>query len=109
MRQFYFIDPNSGCGGTSSATNYYYKNAYTTDGDHAYVYVSASTLSEADLNIYCDIMLYGSGEKPEVCGAFSDVDEFTLDASNYKDFAQYRFVFKKAANGTYYFEKVEKL
>lgn len=106
---FYYLSPFSGCGGTGSYTNQYYKNSYTTDGDHAYVYVSATTLDAADLNIYCDVLQYDQEEKPEVCGTFSDESEFTLNESNYQDFAQYRFVFSKASDGTYYFEKVEKV
>lgn len=36
-------------------------------------------------------------------------DGFELDETNCQDFVQYRFVFKKGANGIYHFDKVEKM
>ena len=40
---------------------------------------------------------------------FSECDNYKIDESNYKDFTNYRFVFKKNNEGNYYFDKVEKV
>lgn len=115
----YYLDPRGGCGGTSPYDNYYYKYKYTTSGDDAYVYVAATTVSpdeDSSANpesyiVYCDVFKYYADTKPEVCATITktEADSFTLDQSNYQDFAQYRFIFHKADDGTYYFEKVEQL
>lgn len=118
----YYLDPRGGCGGTSPYNNYYYKYKYTTQGDKAYVYVAATTVSpDANENaqvgsddiVYCDVVKYyaDSNNKPEVCAAITEAEAnaFTVNESNYQDFAQYRFVFHKADDGTYYFEEVEQL
>ena len=96
------------CGGTSPFTAYIYKNKYTTDGEHAYVYANVATLNGEDNKIYCDY-ISNSDNLPAICGEFENMNEFTIDENNYQDFAEYRFVFNKADNGTYYFVKVEKL
>lgn len=96
------------CGGTSPFTAYIYKNKYTTDGEHAYVYANVATLNGEDNKIYCDY-ISNSDNLPAVCGEYVNMNEFTIDENNYQDFAEYRFVFNKADNGTYYFVKVEKL
>lgn len=116
----YYLDPRGGCGGTSPYDNYYYKYKYTVQGNNTYVYVAATTVSpdtseNAQVNsddiVYCDVVKYyaDSNNKPEVCTTIAEADAFTINDSNYQDFAQYRFVFHKADNGTYYFEKVEQL
>lgn len=107
----FYYNPVLGCGGTGPYFGVYYKNKYTTDGEHAYVYVSAGTFNAEDTKTYCDIFEYGVSEpsKPAVCGEDENPDSFTINESNYQKFAQYRFVFNKADDGTYYFVKAEKL
>ena len=91
-----------GCGGTSPLKRYYYKNRYTADSDNAYVYINAGIVDLDTSKIYCEI------NTSSPCDDYNGGD-FTIDASNHNQFAEYRFVFKKADNGTYYFDKVEKV
>ncbi len=110
----FYYNASLGCGGTGPDVGLYYKNKYTSDGEHAYVYVSVGTFSAEDNNIYCDIIDYSdsatsSSERPAICGSATDSVEAKIDKTNYQDFSQYRFVFNKADDGTYYFSKVEKL
>lgn len=107
-----YYDPGGGCGGTSPYTNYYYKSSYTMTKENAYVTVSAATYDDTETpgTIYCDIIgRDSSAALPDVCGTADNYDDFTIDETNYQHFTQYRFIFDKAENGTYYFEKVEKL
>ena len=111
---FYYLDAR--CGGTGPYTSSYYKSKYTADSDHAYIYISAGTVNAENNVIYCDVInseTIGTNP-PDICGQWSNegynnYNNFALDGSNYQDFAQYRFVFNKADNGTYYFDKVEKV
>ena len=110
----FYYNASLGCGGTGPDVGLYYKNKYTSDGEHAYVYVSVGTFSAEDNNIYCGIIDYSdsatsSSERPAICGSATDSVEAEIDKTNYQDFSQYRFVFNKADDGTYYFSKVEKL
>lgn len=111
----YFKGLIYGCGGTNPQTRYYYINNHTITGDKAYVYISTAISSPENTDtgekVYCDVIsLEGSEiENAKVCATISDSDSFTLDETNYKDYSNYRFVFNKANDGTYYFEKVEKV
>ena len=112
----YYKDPIGGCGGTSPFKTYHYKNKYTTDGDKAYIYVFTALSDGENNNVYCDIAyldITGTFELTDdakVCDTVSTGGkDFTLNDSNYQNFAQYRFVFNEADDGTYYFSKVEKL
>lgn len=98
----------SACGGTSDATAYYYKQKYTAAGDNAYVYVRAAEKSGDEKAVYRDIVGFNYAENAGLKTDY-DYETFELDSSNYQDFQEYRFVFKKSSTGTYYFEKVEKL
>ncbi|MBR2754017.1 hypothetical protein IKD82_02565 [Candidatus Saccharibacteria bacterium] len=104
---FYYIS-SSGCGGTGPYDATFYKNKYTINGDQAYVYMSAGVFNKEDDKVYCDV-IKDDNSLPAVCGENINYDTFTIDESNYQKFAQYRFVFNKAEDGTYYFSKVEKL
>ena len=99
----------SACGGTSDATTWYYKEKYTTDGDHASVYVRAATASGQEMKVLCDVAVDYKYDAVTDCSEKYAYDGFELNQTNYQDFAQYRFVFKKAGDGTYYFERVEKV
>ena len=105
----FYYNPVLGCGGTGPYTVLIYKNKYTADTSHAYVYVSVGTFSAEDDKVYCDIVDYDASELPKVCGGPMEYSEFDINEGNYQDFAEYRFVFNQADNGTYYFVKVEKL
>ena len=102
---FYYLDER--CGGTGPFIAHVYKNKYTADSNHAYVYVSVATLN-GDGKVYCDYIT-DSDNLPAACGEISDSDKFVINGGNYQDYAEYRFVFNRADNGTYYFTKVEKL
>ena len=105
----------SACGGTSPYKTFHYKNKYTANKEHAYVYVSVALTSGENGNVYCDISyldisgVFKLSENAKVCDTFAMDTDFTLGESNYQDYAQYRFVFNKADDGTYYFSKVEKI
>ena len=100
---YYFMD--YACGGTDPSTTYFYKNRYTTDGDNVYVYINAGLIDEKN-KIHCDV----DTNEESICGTLEDdTTDFTIDSTNYNQFAEYRFTFKKADNGTYYFDKVEKI
>ena len=105
----FYYNPVLGCGGTGPYTVLVYKNKYTADAEHAYVYVNVGTFNAEDDKVYCDIIDYETSELPKVCGGPMEYSEFDINENNYQDFTQYRFVFNKADNGTYYFVKVEKL
>ena len=112
---FYYENPVGGCGGTSSYKTFHYKNKYTIEDNNAYVYVAVALSNAEDGNVYCDLSyldisgVFKLAEDAKVCGTVSGNEDFALNESNYQDFAQYRFVFNKANDDTYYFSKVEKL
>lgn len=122
-----YYDAGFGCGGTTPYIRLYYKNRYTTDDKHAYVYTSAAFMSRTfetspagttdklPWHVYCDITDLGPtgvADNAKECATLQtdeEADSFTLNDSNYEQYAQYRYVFDKADNGVYYFSKVEKL
>ena len=106
----FYYDPVLGCGGTNPYYGLFHKNKYTVDAEHAYVYVYTGTYNAEDNKIYCDIIKVApEATYPAVCGEAEEASDFTIDETNYQNFAKYRFVFNKADDGTYYFSKVEKL
>lgn len=108
---FYF-NQVLGCGGTGSIREIYYKNRYTVNPEHAYVYISAGLLNLEDNKAYCDPIKNENNRIPEgteVCGELSANHDFEFNESNYKNFAQYRAIFDKDGDGNYFFEKIEKL
>lgn len=106
----FYYDIATGCGGTGPLFGAYYKNKYTTDDEHAYVYVSAGTFNKEDNKIYCDVIgTTFETNPPTICGEAEKYEDFIIDETNYQNFAKYRFVFNKADDGTHYFSKVEKL
>ena len=111
----YYENPIGGCGGTSPYKTYHFKNKYTTDGDNAYVYISTALSNAEDNNVYCDIAnldisgIFKITDNARVCATITGNEDFILNESNYQDYAEYRFVFNEANDGTYYFNKVEKV
>lgn len=114
----YYYDQNlnsyftlAGCGGTSPYASYYYKTKYTEDDDHAYVYMQTAVLNYENGKIYCDAGNFES-EDAEICGTGTqDGYGYTFSENDISrdSLATYRFVFNKADNGTYYFDKTERL
>lgn len=101
----------AGCGGTSPYASYYYKTKYTKDDDHAYVYIQTAVLNYENGKIYCDAGSFES-ENAELCGTGTQDGygyTFTENDINRDSLATYRFIFNKADNGTYYFDKTERL
>lgn len=114
-QDFYYSDA-LGCGGSTFGVRHYYKSDYTYDKNHAYVYVSAALLDEESGNVYCDIAYFENdgvhsiSSDAKICDTVSSYsNDFSLNASNYESYSKYRFVFQKADDGTYFFEKVERL
>lgn len=102
---YYYIEPQ--CGGSNPNSAYAYINKYTVKGDEAYVYVNyglsiyVPDASEAnDVNIYKDL------KEKEIYRENISEDEannFRINESNYKEFSEYKYTFKKDNKGNYYF------
>ena len=107
-----FEKPN-GCGDGASATvTYFSKNKYTTTGENVYVYTNAVTVDYETGNVYCSAMYWWGESAPESCGTINPTDYPTATYETFKEYGDrttYRFTFKKALDGTYYFDKVEKV
>lgn len=118
QKRYYRPDP--ACGGAAAERAKLYKYKFTTKEDEAYVYVSFAYVepdynNKSIYNVYKDIEcnneLIGTckfinkyeGTKPE------HVDDFKLDNTNYQEFSQYKFTFKKDQNKNYYFIKTERI
>ena len=101
-----------GCGGSTTLSRYYYPYDYAVSDSNAFVYVAAAMLEDngRSITVYCDVTYsieeLNSGTA-SVC-SHDATKQFTLNSSNYQDFAKYRFVFNRADDWTYYFNKVEK-
>lgn len=105
-----YFSVSSACKDVGSSYVSAYKNKYTTNNDLAYVYVNYALLEPTSptlesYNIYKDLektTLYQSNVSKDM--AYN----FNIDTSNYREFSEYRFTFKKDINGNYYFLKLEK-
>ena len=114
----YAPDLIGGCGGATPYGRYYYIYDYKKNNSNAYAYIAAASSDPNDdfgnLKIYCNVYDYETLKQEEnisICIENYPTSDgtFTLDSSNYQNFAKYRFVFNKADDGTYYFSHVEKL
>ena len=92
---YYKYEPT--CGGTTGHVYLFYYNKYTVKNDNAYVYVNYAC--ELD-KVYADL---DSTKETKY-----DSKDFKIDESNYKDFDEYKFTFKKDKSGNYYFVSLEK-
>ena len=105
---YFYRDPLGGCGGSSPLYSHHYNTKYTASGDYAYVYISGALEAGDSGNVYCGIyaldQLYN---RAPLCDYAGEDDPFVLNDTNYEKYTLYRFVFKKADDGTYYFVKVE--
>lgn len=110
-----YFQPPFGCGsGVSAFRTYFSKVKYTTTGENAYVYVNAVTVDYETGNIYCTTIDWWSHryDAPQPCGTTTNSNGASDTYETFKEYGDrttYRFVFKKADNGTYYFDKVEKV
>ncbi len=100
-----------GCGGTCGYVPISYINSYTEDNDNIYVYVSVGepmSYSGSDiLFINCDV----TGSSVCMSGNVRDYIDFDniINESNYQDFSEYKYTFKKNEDGTFYYDKIERL
>lgn len=103
------------CGGSSDAYHAFYSYNYTIKDDKAYVYraIGSYGLWGNGCNVYKDYINWWPNTSLDQELYYSSCPgsgmDFKITDSNYNDFAHYRYVFTKAADGTYYFEKIEKL
>ena len=108
-----------GCGGAGPNHIEVYKEKFTEQGDKAYIYVAVG-----EYNGPTNCTLFKDGTKisyendnftaildpTNVYGSYpNDCYNPHINASNASEFAQYRFVFAKNSDGTYHFEKVERV
>ena len=116
------FDGVGGCGGTGYSGIIVRKDSYKAKGNEVYVYVKiASThLKESEgWRVYDDF--YDVKWWEDDLSSLTTIDDGSLhiyngvfqeEPSDYSFMdaaADYRFVFKKSASGTYYFDKLEKL
>lgn len=119
-----YYKPEPRCGGTSAGYVNSYKSKFTTKNDNIYVYVSyafekfedASTSNYEDdyRQIYRDFsdikdmtITYNENDKTQYTINAYNGETFNLDASNYKEFSEYKYTFKKDSNDNYYFVSVK--
>ena len=110
------FERTNGCGeGVSATVTYFSKNKYTTTGENVYAYINAVAVDYGTGNIYCSASEIGWGDDSQPCGTTTTIDYANYQTDTYETFKEYgdrttyRFTFKKADNGTYYFDKVEKI
>ncbi len=103
---FFWYTPQ--CSESTSGIVYAFANKFSFNGDYAYVYVSYGSAknyeSKDKYTIYKNL---GEKDSYESNITVEEAMNFEIDESNYKDFLEYKFTFKKDSNGNYYFEKVE--
>lgn len=108
----------AGIGGGVGPIRYiFYVNNIENNDSEVNVYVNAGLLSLDSNAGYKPIISYNITEDATVDLPYSNnnddasqyITDYKIDESNYKDFTNYRFVFKKNSEGNYYFDKVEKV
>ncbi|MBQ6354834.1 hypothetical protein IJJ18_00170 [Candidatus Saccharibacteria bacterium] len=109
-----YSTPVTGCGGTMTPYDYLYAYETTAKDDTAYVYVAAGSIVPETSGtgfVYTQFNDLSDHSSRSKISSSSDYDPSNnpINSSNYDQFTKYRFVFKKAADGSYYFEKVEKI
>ena len=114
-----YIRTTGGCGGAG----YYnsirsYKSKYTKKNDERYVYMSIAHVQPNDytqrnFTVYkdydFDAATYQNSFKNiyKTLSSSYEGEIFKVDSTNYQDFSEYKFTFKKATNNNYYFVSVE--
>lgn len=99
---YYYIEPQ--CGGSNPNSAYAYINKYTVKGDEVYVYVSyGSSIYSSETN---NVNIYKDLNEKEIYRENVSEDEannFRINESNYKEFSEYKYTFKKDDKENYYF------
>lgn len=102
INNYYYIEPQ--CGGSNPNSAYVYINKYTVKGDEAYVYINYG------LSIYVpetnNVNIYKNLNEKEIYRENVSEDEannFRINESNYKEFSEYKYTFKKDDKENYYF------
>lgn len=111
-----------GCGGNNPDFVEMYINKYATKNNEVYVYVNVAELStnindsnaiayifnnyvgaieSTNQNNYNSIQIY------KKISSFDEIGDTIINESNYKQFKEYKIVFKKDVNNNYYFDKIE--
>lgn len=123
-KSFYFPEPQ--CGGISVEKAIGYKSKFEEYKDEAYVYVSyafimpdesthSNNMYDQKYIIYKDFNLiqnesYYTTQHKDIYQTDINqyqADVFELNKDNYKDFSEYKFIFKKDKNNNYYLTKIE--
>lgn len=113
-KKYYYPDPQ--CGGINPNHIESYKSKFEEKMDEAYVYVSFAFMNvsgESDstgynfmFDVYKDFDIVNNEMKYK--DVYTDsILEYKIDSTNYKDFKEYKFIFKKDKNDNYYFVKTE--
>lgn len=113
-KKYYYPEPQ--CGGINPNHIESYKSKFEEKMDEAYVYVSFAFMKvsgESDsmgynfiFDAYKDFDIVNNEMKYKDVHAKS-LFEYKIDSTNYKDFKEYKFIFKKDKNDNYYFVKTE--
>ncbi len=110
-----YFRPYTACGGSSGGTISSYKSKFTKKGNVAYAYVSFAFVipsGNEEYKAYKDFDI--DGERINYKNEYQtsrpvSPEYFKLDSTNYQDFSEYKFTFKKGDNGNYYFVDVEQV
>lgn len=111
-----------GCGGASPISYNLYREKYESAGDKAYMYFRVGTVNCAYDSTTCDyysgFLSYDDAQKATPLGSVTASGTYfdnngraksIVTTENFEQFAPYRIVFDKQDDGSYTFEKVEKL
>lgn len=98
---YFWIEPQ--CGGSTGGQIYTYKNRYLSKGNEAYVYVNYGIGYEG-IGIYKDL---NKNNLYKATNLDQEIMEFQINESNYQDFVEYKYTFKKDDMGNYYFVSLE--
>lgn len=119
VNQRKYYRPQIQCGGANGSQVKSYKSNFIEIGDEVNVYVSYAFAIPTGANrfiIYKDFEISSEElqyanptyTKEYKTGVTSDyVSNFKLDETNYQEFSEYKFTFKKDNNDNYYFVSVE--
>lgn len=98
---YFWLEPT--CGGSTGGQIYTYKNRYLSKDNEAYVYVNYGIGYEG-LGIYKDL---NKNNLYKATNLDQEIMEFQINESNYQDFVEYKYTFKKDDTGNYYFVGLE--
>jgi len=83
-----------------------YINSYTEDENNIYAYVSVGHEAHRIQDGHVILELYCDFELSKLC---SGGEENVINEKNYQNFSEYKYTFKKNADGTFYYDKIERL